>query len=263
MYKYSSILILAVFVVYFTGCDFSDEYRDQNMVIETAYPVSISGGRPTEVVIGAIGYGGGCDKLDAQVSAVRAGNKIHLTARMEAYIGYGACEDIMSEVYGEVTVKDLEVGEYIIMSEAKERGRFRIESDAAYVDVNPTLPHGPLSELDSASYSVVRDNGELDDTAYRVTIVIDIFELIYKTNCETVFKTEIDRWGKAINLDIWHMVQNTDSRCTLLGRVEWKHYEKGEIDIGTFSPGKYALHIKDKQYYFHVPHPIDEGDALQ
>ena len=236
LYRISGILILAGLVVLITGCDYLDGHKDVDMPITVAGLVSISDDRPAEVVIGVFGFNNDtCVNSEGKVFADRDGNKIHLTGKMEVPLGPGGCGDAITDVYGEVTVKDLEVGEYIIVGNFKnteykdnyEVGRFRIESDAAYMGVEPVKMYSKKSlklptELDVILSPVVPDDGEFEDTSYHVKSIVDIVQLYinnvylideYKDPCyEPIYKTDIERTGDVINLDIWRLVP---TGCTL------------------------------------------------
>ena len=283
-YGVSSILILAGLVVLFTGCDYLDGAKDEDMPINMAALVSISDDRPAKVVIGALGdHYNTCVNSEAKVSASRDGNKIHLTAKKEVPLGFGGCGDAVSNVYGEVTVKNLEVGEYIIEGDWINReykdnyevGRFRIESDAAYMEVEPIKLYSkeyskPPTELDIILSPKVPDDGGFENTSYHVKIIVDIVKLYidntylfdeHKNPCyEPIYKTDIERTGDVINLNIWRLVSTIDSRCTLeMGEDSFPPYygSKAEIDIGIFSPGLYTVFIKGEEFYFNVPQPIN------
>ncbi len=287
LYRVRGMLILAGLTVLFTGCDYLDGYKDEDMPITIAGLVSISNDRPAEVVIGAFGYNNDtCVNSEGKVSANRDGNKIHLTGKMEIPLGPGGCGDAITDVYSEVTVKNLEVGEYIIegdflhkeYKDNYEVGRFRIESDAAYMEVEPIKMYSkayskPPTELDVILSPIVPDDGEFEDTSYHVKIVVDIVKLYidnsylldeYKDPCyEPIYKPDIERTGDVINLNIWRLVSTIDSGCTLEmrlgadGLTPWYGSMKAEVDIGVFSPGLYTVFIKGEEFYFHVPQPID------
>lgn len=274
-YRVSDILILAGFVVLFTGCDYLDGRKDEVMGIHVAALVSISDDRPAEIVIGAFGtHNNTCVNSEAKVHASRDGNKIHLTAKKEVPLGPGLCGDAVSEVYGEVTVKNLEVGEYIIEGDWINReykdnyeiGRFRIEPDASYTEIEPIKLYSKAyrklpTELDVILSPKVPDDGEFEDTSYHVKIVVDIVKL-YRDNCyEPIYKTDIERTGDVINLNIWRLVSTIDSGCLLEmspdGVFDLYYGSKAEIDVGIFSPGLYTVFIKGEEFYFNVPQPID------
>lgn len=279
MYRISSTIISTVFVIFFTGCDYLDGYKDEDMGIYAAVVSSVSNERPAEVVIGAYGeHHNTCVNSEAKVFANRDGNKIYLTAKKEIPIGVGLCGDAVSEVYGEATVKNLEVGEYIIMGDVPgeyyELGRLRVESDAAYMEVRPAEMYAktdePLTKLDVILSRIGPDDGELGNTSYHVKIVVDIIEFYVDMTtgfgeskgpgCEPIYKADVERTEDVINLDIWRLVRHADAGClieTVSSSALYYDSVKAEIDIGTFSAGAYTVFIKGEKFYFNVPQPID------
>ncbi len=256
LYSINSVIILVLFLSLCAGC--SDEYRSAgaDMTIKVASIVSVSDDRPAEVVIGAFGFHyNGCVNTDGNVYvyADRYGNEIHLTGRMEIFVG-GTCEQAETEVYGEVTVKNLEVGEYKIVSNYDpELQWFRIESDAAYVDIEPIINDFTVSPI-------VSDGGELEDTSYHVTVGINgirLGALLYETGCEPILKTDIERSEDVINIDMWRMVPNTGSGCDIVLepylRSGYHPLYNTEIELGRFSVGAYRVVINGTDYLLDVP----------
>ena len=288
MYRYIGIPILVVLVVCVTGCDYVDGYTDEDMTIKAAYLASVSSVRPAEVTIGAIGWHHNtCVGSEAKVYATREGNKIYLTAQKKVPTGSGFCGAAVTEVHGEVTLKNLDIGEYIILGEDAKRvfnisdengyssfgfggelGRFRIESGAAYMEIKPAefyteAPYFPRNdqhtELDVILSPIVPDSGELEDTSYQVKTAIYIGEFYYDSNCEPIYKIDIERTANVINLDMWRLIPSIGSGCALPIK-DWGIYpelRETQIDIGTFSWGSYNLDFKGKRYFFSVPHPTD------
>lgn len=289
MYRYVGIPILVVLVVCVTGCDHvEDEYADEDMTIKAAYLMSVSSVRPAEVTIGAIGWhNDACVGSEAKVYANREGNKIYLTAQKKVSTGIGACGAAVTKVRGEVTLKNLDIGEYIILDEDAKRvfnisddngyssfgfggelGRFRIESGAAYMEIKPAefyikapyfLDDDQSTELGVSLSPIVPDSGELEDTSYQVKAAIYIGEFYYDSNCEPIYKIDIERTANVINLDIWRLIPSIVSGCDLLinhGDL-YPALREIQIDIGTFSWGSYNLYFKGKRYFFSLPHPTD------
>ena len=247
MYGIRGITILALFVSLFTGCDSGYE-SEVNMSIEVAGIVSISDDRPAKVVIGAFGYHSNtCVNRDGKVYANQSGSDIYLTGRMEIFVG-GECGASVTEAYGEVTVWELEVGEYKIMSGYdSELQRFRIESDAAYVDIDPII-------YDFTVSPIVPDSGELEDTSYHVTVSISSVHIaVSEIGCEPILKTDIERTGDVINIDLWRVVPNTDSGCDIVIDPFPTPRYNTEIELGTFSVGSYKVVINGSDYLFDVP----------
>ena len=293
MYRYVGIPILVVLVVCGTGCDYiGDGYANEDMMIKAAYLASVSGVRPAEVTIGAMGWNNDtCVGSEAKVYANRESNKIYLTAQKKVPTSDGYCGQSVTEVHGEVTLKNLDIGEYIILDEDAKRvfnisddndygsfssggelGRFRIESDAAYMEIKPVEFYKPgyypgddqSTELDVSLSPIVLDSGELEDTSYQVKAAIYIREFYYDSNCEPIYKINTERTANGINLDIWHLIPSIGSGCALLiaDSELYPVLREIQIDLGTFSWGSYNLYFKGKRYFFSVPHPTD-GDAYR
>lgn len=284
MYRISSIIISTVFVISFMGCDYLDGHKDVDMKIDAVVISSVSNDRPAEVVIGAYGAHYNTCVSGAKVYANRDGNKIYLTAKKEIPLGPGSCGDAVGEVYGEVTVKNLEVGEYIIMGDVPfeyyedyELGRLRVESDAAYMQIKPTKMYADMHGKTYPSYTdkldvilspIVPSNGKFEDTVYHVKIMVDIvkfhidmtrvFDEYKVPGCEAIYKADIERTENVINLDIWRLVRPADSGCLIDRGIGvptlWLNATKAEIDIGTLSVGSYTVFIEGVEFYFDVSH---------
>ena len=250
LYRISCIIILVLFVDLFTGCDHLDGYKDEDMEIEAASIVSISDDSPAEVVIGAFGSNNdGCVKPYGKVYANRDGNNIHLTGKKEIPLDSGYCNYGIWEVYGEVTVKNLEMGEYKIVGyNSRELQRFRVELDAVYVGIEPIINDFIISPI-------VPDNIELEYTFYHVKVGISIGGF-YEIGCEPILNTDVESTGDIINIDMWCVVPNTDSGCDIVIDPYQTHLippYNTEIDLGTFSVGSYSVVINGGGYLFHVP----------
>ena len=284
MYRISSIIIPTVCVIFFLGCGYPDGHKDEDMEIYAVVISSVSSERPAEVVIGAYGTHYNTCVSRAKVHANRDGNKIYLTAKKTIPLGPVDCGDAITDVYGEVTVKNLEVGEYIIMGnvpfeyyEDYELGRLRVESDAAYMEVKPTKmyadmhgePYRNTDKLDVILSPVVPGDGKFEDTVYHVKIMVDVVEFHidmtkvfdeYKVpGCEAIYKADIERTENVINLDIWRLVRYADSGCLINESIGipnlWHNAAtKAEIDIGTLSAGAYTVFIEGVEFYFDVSH---------
>ncbi len=260
--RISDIIILTLFVHLFTGCDSLDGSKDVDMWIEAAGIVSVSDDRPAEVVIGAVGaHSNTCVSRNVEVSATREGNDINLTAKMEIPFFPSLCGDAVTGVYGEVTLKNLKMGEYKILDDSsRELGRFRIEEYAAYVDIEPIINGFIISR------PVFRDNDELEDTSYFVKASIGIEE-VHETGCEliiprTVLWTDREDTEAVINIDIKRRVPNADSPCGVISLYQptevygaWIH--NTEIHLGLFSAGTHRVVIDGMNYIFEIPLQVD------
>ena len=121
-------------------------YEEYDSDPELASILSISDNRPAEVTIGWMtGVANGCSGATG-VSAKRDGNNIYLAIKTSQSTGaFFTCTQAVEDKYGAFTVKNLEVGEYIIRGHhyKKELGRFRIEPDTAYSNYyhRTKIPH--------------------------------------------------------------------------------------------------------------------------
>ena len=281
MYRISSIIISTVFVIFFIGCDYLDGHKDADMGIHAVVISAVSSDRPAEVVLGAYGAHYNTCVSGTKVYTNRDGNKIYLTAKKEIPLGPGSCGDAVTDVYGEVTVKNLEVGEYIIMADGPsiyhkdyELGRLRIESDAAYMQMKPTKMYADMfgkTYRGTDKLDVILSPIVFEDTVYHVKIMVDIVEFYFDAisvfdeypelkvpGCEAIYKTDIERTENVINLDIWRLVRYPDSGCLIKESIDIPDLElnatKAEIDVGTLSAGAYTVFIEGVEFYFDVSH---------
>lgn len=261
-YRMSDIIILTLFVHLLTGCDSLDGSKDVDMWIEAAGVVSVSDDRPAEVVIGAVGVNSNtCVNRNGEVYATREGNNIRLTAKMEVPVGPSLCGAMITYVYGEVTVKNLKVGEYKILDDSsRELGRFRIEANLAYVDIEPIVNGFIVSPM-------FRDNEEFEDTSYYVEASIGIEEF-HEIVCETIPRTVLwtDRGGTeaVISVDIKRVVPNAaDSSCGVISISQpteayySSQIHNTEIYLGLFSAGSHSVVINGMNYIFDIPLQVD------
>ena len=243
-----------------------DGHKDGDMFIQTAGVVStsrdISSERETiaKVVIGAFGAHSNTCTGNLKVSADREGTNIYLTAKMEKTLLLGLCGSAVTEVYGEVTVKNLEVGEYRIQDDnSRELGRFRIKEEGVYtvvVDVDPIV-----------SVFIVSPTDPDDPNTYVVEAIIRIAE-IYEPHCHPLPRlilrlTDREEIDDVINVNIECVVPSTDPGCAVVVNpypytqdTSFPHYRYGyntEIYLGVFPTGSYRVVINGKDYLFDVP----------
>ncbi|MXV82934.1 hypothetical protein F4Z98_06115 [Candidatus Poribacteria bacterium] len=112
------------------GDHFVEDYEEYETSPHQAHILSISESRPAEVTIGWKHLvGNGCTSAGGG-AAQRNGNTIHLTIIVGEAFGV-TCTQAVVEKTGQVTVKNLEAGEYIIRGKDENAGvlgRFRIQS---------------------------------------------------------------------------------------------------------------------------------------
>lgn len=190
-------------------------HRDEDMGIVAAHIVSISESRPAKVVIAGHGLNNNtCVNSTGKLSAKRKENKIRLSAKKEVPIGPGGCGDAITEIYAEDTIS-LDVGEYVIVSnDDTELGQFRIEQDAAYVDV----------DIVNVSLIIFPPSSEAkgqEDITFNLKLGVDIYlydEIFYLNECVPDIKADLNRSGNVVNIDISRVVPIKDTGCKI--RVE-------------------------------------------
>ena len=158
---------------------------------------------------------------------------------------------MVKEIYGKGTVKNLEVGEYIIKgnnNNTEEFGRLRIEPDTAYSFVG-------FRRLNFIIKAVTPNNEEHIGDTYHVTAVLG---LPGAYNCEPIVKTDIERTQDVINIEAWQVVPKTDCQIILDPFNTTDQHERKfiNIDLGTFSAGSYTVIINNIEDTFEVPPPF-------
>ncbi len=274
----SRFIILTLIFGLFAGCDFLDE-QDAGMFIQTAGVVSTSMDRPSErdtiaeVVIGAFSANPNTCVGKLKVSADREGNNIYLTAEKETSLVsglvFGACGDAVTEVYGEVTVKNLEVGEYKILDDnsRRELGRFRIE---------PTWPWAYMVhvDVDAIITEFIASPSPIDPDNYSVHAMLHIAEL-YEPHCyplpRLILRTDTEEIEDVINVNIECSVPYIDPGCAVMvnsyphteepSYPRYRYEYNTEVYLGVFSAGSHSVVINGngRNYLFDIPSGIDEG----
>ena len=243
-----SVVLMLFSVVSFIGCGLIG--TKESVPVEKVGLLYVSENRPATVLIGVHGWHHNtCVDGDAKVSADRDGKTIHLTATMRVYSGFGGCGDAVSDVYGEVTVRNLEVGEYKVMYGDRELLKFRIAEDAGYVKSGPIV-----KDLDFIMKTA--DGVELpypyytDSEPIQVTMgVVGYFD----SKCVPYLKTHIERdqWGD-IKVDISGEVPIVNTECALMinpykSNLDPSYAYYTEIDLGTFTVGRYHIRVNNSE----------------
>ena len=254
----NQILSLVVFmlsvVVWFIGCGF---IGPEDMPVEKVGLLYVSENRPATVVIGVLGsHHDGC--VDgAKVSADREGNTIYLSATKRVTPGFfGGCEQAVVDLYEEVSVRNLEVGEYKVMDGGYELLKFRIAADAGYVKSGPIVTGLKFTAKTADGFKVSpRTTGILfyeSSEPLQVTMrVIGHFD----SKCVPYLKTHIEReqvnqWIPVyrIYVDISGEVPivNTERALRInTNNVYGNPSYSAEIDLGTFPMGWYTIVVSD------------------
>lgn len=252
--RISSIVILGLCIlISFTACD-TDLSKDERMEIEEVGILSVSEERPAEVVIGVVGSDKGhrCVNTEAKVYANLKGNTIRLTALMQVPTGIVDCARTSPEVYGEVTVSDLESGTYRVMQDDSELLHFHISDDAGYVYTGPKIDCIEVTFTDSSGAQLIDLPEDYADPV-QVTIRVQGY---FNSKCESYLKTYIhqDFWND-INVDISGDVPIVNTDCALVLNP-YEGYKNSpyfaEIDLGTFPPGNYSVVVNGKRTWFRI-----------
>ena len=249
-------ILILVGVVSFIGCgSFFSEKTD--MPIERIGILSVSEDRPATVVIGVLGsHSDTCVDGSAQVSADRDGETIQLTATMRVSTGLSLCGDAVSDVYGEVTIRDLDVGEYKVMSGSRELLKFRITADAGYVKSGPIIEHVDftIKTADGVEVSDPRPDIETSEPVQVTMGVVGYFD----SKCIPDLKTHIEldnqwsEWGDTgdytIDVDILGEVRIVNTECAPMihpNKTNLSSSYAAEIELGMFSVGWYSIRVND------------------
>ncbi len=247
--RFYQMTLLLFMLLLTVGC--SMDTVEEGVSPHAVYILSVSEDRPAEMRIGWMYYGG--DRCDEPTggAAERNGNNIEVTIDVTFTNGAVDCHPALSNTYGEFTVKNLEVGEYIIKSGAHEVGWLRIEPETAYSFVDS----GSL--LFNTKAVTSNDEEHIRDT-YHVTAS---FSLPGAYNCEPIIKTNIARMEDVINIEAWRVVPKTGCLVVDYRNYTDQHERKFiDIDLGTFSAGSYTIIINDDwEHTLDVPPPMTDN----
>ncbi|MDE0086821.1 MAG: hypothetical protein OXU23_13970 [Candidatus Poribacteria bacterium] len=244
----TNTVIISFFIFCYTGCGFLDDYEEYGGSPHEAYILSISDSRPAEVTIGWMYMVFGCDNVSG-ATAERNSNNIYLTINGEGYTGSADCDDGSRQIWGKVTVKNLEVGEYIIKEiyDNRELGRFRIEPDTGYMFIASYTPVFMVDPIDL-------NNDEPKRNTYQVKVRMHL-EGYYEIGYEPIFKIDVERTQDVINIEAWQVIPKKNGQIILdpSGITADQHERKHiDIDLGTFSTGSYTAIINGVEYTFEV-----------
>lgn len=259
-HRIEGIVIFVLFVIVSCiGCYRDEIYYRGSTAIGI---VSISEDRPAEVLMSVTGLTDGCGPIPFRnVYADRVENTIFLKATVLDDSGHYTCLGIV-EYYGEVTVKDLEVGEYKIVANDREHLRFRIEKETAYLLLKPRVRDITVQMKTSEGIELF-DSSFLDflmETTEPVQVTIDVEA--YFADCEIgdlskmmYIERDIEREAGDINVDISGKVLSAD--CSqkagiLSGRSS--RYD-AQIDLGIFAAGDYRVNVNGYEVRFSIRLP--------
>ncbi len=246
------------------GCDeiSEDEVYFPGAGIEN---VCISEDRPAEVLIIVSGLGGtGCGYTPFKnVYADRVGNTISLKPTViksnNGGLGYTTCSGII-EYYGEATITGLDVGEYELTSNDRERLRLRIEKKTASVLLRLYVTNITVEMKTSEGSKrfdafpvpgiAVPDPLIETDEPVQVTIGVKGYFLFGSHIEDPSEITSIKREAEDITVDISGEVPITNCMqdINLIGGPQYDT----EIDLGIFAAGDYRVNVDRNEVRFSI-----------
>ncbi len=272
------IVIFVLFVIVSCiGCDkiFEDEVYYHGATIEEAFtcisvdrPVEVD--RPAEVLIRLSGFAAssGCtDRPFENIYVDRVENRISLkpTVIKRLLTGWGATCSAVVYYRGEVTLKDLEVGEYEIWANDSEPLRLRIEEETASVLLRPLIT---ITMVEMKTSERIQRFDRSDVYPYhfpdpwietrepvQVTIGVSGYFRYGSEIIDPLKITCIEREATEIKVDISSEVGIAD--CL---KNQETNYTSGpsydtEIDLGIFAVGDYHVGINGDSVSFSIrPH---------
>lgn len=254
-HRIGSIVIFVLFVIVSCiGCDRDEIYYRGSTAIGI---VSISEDRPAEVLISVAGVTDGCGPIPFRnVYADRVENTIFLKATVLEDHGGGYTCSAIDELYGEVPVKDLEVGEYKIVVNDRERLRLRIEKETAYVLLKPIIRD--ITVQMKTSEGIERFDSFQDpwiETAETVQVTMGVEGFFdYGIQCEFKEMTDIEREAEDINVDISSEVLIADCMADV-SIIDGEPRYDAEIDLGIFAAGDYRVNVNGYEVRFSIRLP--------
>lgn len=249
-------IILLFFIFCYTGCGpFDEDYVEYDASPHEVYLLSVSESRPAEVTIGWMYYASdGCRSAKGG-TAERDGQTLYLTITGITSTGPGDCTNAVEVRHGEITVKNLEAGEYTINGKddntETEIGRFRIEPDMAYSFT--ALPR-PVFFTDPIAPNTDIQKGD----TYQVKVRLYL-EGFYKISCEPIFKTDVDRREPdVIRIAASEVIPKKHCQIILdpFKATDQHEHKHSDIALGTFPKGLYTVMLNGIAYPFEVPQPL-------
>lgn len=246
------ILFVLYIVILLTGCDSGSGVPTTKMDITDIGIISISDERPADVVIRVTGWYKNTCVSQPKVYYDRNGNTIQVSAKYKAGgSSSGFCGQAITEVYGDVTIRKLEVGKYKIITHDTEQMQLHIEEDTAYV-----VTKGTLADIDIITKTLSEDElTEIpDDFSDPVQVILKVtFQSRFACEPDHNIQTEQDELG-VINVDIMQVVP-IDGTCeqVLYPYPFSENYiplYTTELTLGTYPRGVYKVNIND--WYFTI-----------
>ena len=236
-------------VFYFLGCDGSETINTYPGAVAV---LSISESRPANIRIGGIfRHHNTCVSSETKMYADVVGKKIYLRGKMNACSTGCICGQAVTESYGEIDVKNLEVGEYSIVSpDGIVLTRLVIESNNAYF-----VPSIHYLYIDKPSKVL---NGELYLVRVSMNFPFKGMNIGCKSNA--IIHTYIDRKPDIIHITLHADIPKNNSGCHYVMNIheQYNAIDREEINLGMFGSGDYELNINGYETSFYIPEPEDD-----
>lgn len=236
-------------VFYFLGCDgFENGFETINTYPSDVAVLSISESRPANIRIGGIfWHHNTCVSSETKMYADVVGKKIYLRGKMDACSTGCICGSAVTQSYGEIDVKNLEVGEYSIVSpDGSVLTRLVIESNNAYF-----IPSIHYLSIDKPPKVL---NGQL-------YLFIDLpFGMNIGCESNAIIRTSIDRKQDIIHIQLNVDIPTNNSGCHYVMNIHEPYHaiDDEAINLGMFGPGDYELNINGYETSFYIPEPEDD-----
>lgn len=261
----SSFLALFVIVSYI-GCDKFREGEVYFVGPTWIEDICVSEDRPAEVLVHVSGFGGdGCRSNIPfkNIEVDRIGNTISLKPTVISSnngVGYTTCSGIES-YSGEVTIKDLDVGEYEIAYNDNARLRLRIEKEKAFVFLrlkitNITLEmktSEAIKRFDVYPRPLRREPDPLVKTKEPVQVQFSVKGFFpFGVHIEdSAGITSVKREAEEVAVDISGKVEMAN--CMEDVNVDGPWYDT-EIDLGMFQTGDHRVNVNGGEVRFSIRH---------
>ncbi len=253
IFSVSFLFVLCV-IVLCIGCGESDEVYIDAWIKN----VCISEKSPVEVQIHLSGMGGdGCGRRPFKnIYVDRVGNRIILepTAIASHYTGGYTCSSFIT-YYGDITLKDLDVGEYEIRGTSGASVWLRIEERSAFVRRSVRIKEITLEVKTSEGIKrfeayprpLIAVPDPLIETDGPVQVTMGVKGIFDVSEIEDLSKiTSIKRVTEEMTVKIPGEVQIINCLQDL------SHWYDTEIDLGLFEPGDYRVNVYGHEVRFSI-----------
>ena len=233
-------VLLISSMIYFVGCS-DDDWVTQSIYIQSI-EVSISESRPAQAVVTVTGsHPNGCVSPHAEIHHRRNGNTIYISGQKSvSHSPGGYCEQIVTEVRGQVSISGLSVGEYNVIADDLELV-FHIEDDESWIVGGPLIENIRFSISESVPAQVI-----VNVKGLFCQEGIPLLNIHEKQEGDTTY---IQIKGKIPSSIRCPLVIHRDALMdSLWGSLTQYQYQ---VSIGEFTFGEYKVVINDiKEMFF-------------